>query len=190
MKRIISLLTAGIITSSLFAYEGGSFYYTPKRYTKSDLFSLELGTSYLNFKNATSSEGDLGVDFGISKRYVWYVGNTDINFGIKGLIRGTGVKIKDNSLFIANGEVGPTIGYDITKKTNFYVTGGYSYIWAKNFTAETSSSEDRIFYGIGTDFYINKDLIISLEGKEYINKDNKEDKVQVFRIGLRFPFWN
>jgi len=192
MKKLLTLLTAGIIAgSSLMAYEGGTFFYSPKKYTKSDYFSLEMSAKYINYEDANGTTGgDLGVDFGISKRYVGYIGSTNITYGIKGAIKLTGVNINDNSLFFTTGEVGPILGYDVTRKTNIHIEGGYFAAWSKNFDSGTTDTRTGPYYGIGADFYLNDDLIVFVEGKQFIDSENTDNNAYTIRTGLRFPFWN
>ena len=191
MKKLLLSSIAGLVLTSNIAMAldigNGNWYYSPKRYVKSYLFSIDIMGQKI--KNS-----DLGFEMGLSSRYINYFGNSDFNWGVLGNIEFSGIKPKDkNNLKLrrANLDIGPTIGYNITKKTNLYATAGYSGYYMidsdKNYTWGINP-----YYGGGISYFFNDDIVLSLSYKiKNIDKNNywglQENQNQL-NFGLKITY--
>ena len=191
MKKILLSAIAALSISSTMAmaYDtgNGDWYYSPKRYVDSYLFSIDIMGQ--NIQNAGTT-----FELGLSSRYIDYFGNSDFNWGVLGNLEFTALKAEnmdDEKVGRVNLDIGPTLGYNITKKTNAYITAGYSGYYMRD-----SDGNDKAggtpYYGGGLSYFFNDDMVFTVAYKvKTIDEDNywkfPEDQNQLI-FGLRITY--
>ena len=138
-------------------------------------------------------DSKVGFEMGLSSRYISYFGNSDFNWGILGNLEFSRIKEKDNDLKLGriNLDIGPTIGYNITRKTNLYATGGYSEYYMVD-DNKNSEFKGIPYYGGGISYFFSNDIVLSLSYKiKTIDKNNywglKENQNQL-NFGLKITY--
>jgi len=180
-KTILTLFTTIFFSSILMA--NGDWYYSPKRYAKSYLFSL-------NFAGEYKSESDMTVIGGSTYRKINYIGNSEFSWGYVADFEFGAIK-SNNTVFRANLDLGPTLGYNITKKTNLYTITGYSILYMNDFK-DDSDFQTLPFAGIGMEYFFNDDFLLYTNYKyKRIDKDNPwnlSEKQDQLNFGIKITY--
>ena len=189
MKKILlSGLAALTLTSNILmasSYYSSDFYFSPRRHVKSYLFSIDIMGQKIKNSN-------IGAEIGLSSRNINYVGFSNFNWGIMENLEFSKINEKNNiKLDRVNLDIGPTIGYNIMRKTNLYATVGYSGYYMR----DSKNNNDlglNPFYGAGISYFFNDSIVFSLSYKiKNINKNNhwklQRNQNQI-NLGMRITF--
>ena len=174
MKKTLLSLLAGtmLFSSAAMAYDEGDWYYSPTRYVKSYLFSIDF-SGELKYSDYENSDYDPTFSMGLSSRYISYFGETDLNWGVLANLEFGSIKSDniDDTIGRVSLDVGPTLGYNITKKTNIYGTGGYSLYYANDFE-DKDDFQAIPYFGGGIAYFMNDDLVFNVTYKRRMFEDS------------------
>ena len=188
MKKLLlsSIAALSIFSTTAMAIDagGGNWFYSPKRYITPYVFSIDLAVQKVN-------STDMYLEAGLSSKYIKYIGTSYFNYGVLGNLELTKLKKDDFSVWRLNLDVGPTIGYNLTNKTDVYGIIGYS-LYGMMDKDKTKQIGGTPFYGVGVSHLITESALVTLEYKvKKLNKDNpwgfSENHSQI-SLGVRVPF--